>query len=52
MIVRLQAADDVTDIAPFTSPTAWKQALGIEHGTLSSEDSGPVRIGTITVRYN
>ena len=52
VIVRLQAADDVTDIAPFTSPTAWKQALGIEHGTLSSEDSGHVRIGTITVRYN
>lgn len=50
--VRLQVADGVTDIAPSTSATTWKQALGLERGTLTSNDSGPVRIGTMTVRYN
>ena len=52
VIVRLQVADGVTDIAPSTSSTTWKQALGMERGLLSASDSGPVRIGTMTVRYN
>ncbi len=52
VIVRLQVADGVTDIAPSTSATTWKQALGLERGTLRASDSGPVRIGTMTVRYN
>lgn len=52
VVVRLQAADTVTDIAPATSATSWRQALGIEKGTLTPDSEGPVRIGTITVRYN
>lgn len=50
--VRLQVADLVTDIVPLTSATAWRQALGLEKGFLTATDEGPVRIGTITVRYN
>lgn len=50
--VRLQAADTVTDIAPATSASSWRQALGIEKGVLSSSSKGHVRVGTITVRYN
>ena len=50
--VRLQAADTVTDIAPATSATTWRSALGIEKGTLTPSSEGPVRIGAITVRFN
>lgn len=52
VIVRLQVADTVTDIAPSTSASTWRQALGIERGTLTPNSEGPVRIGTITVRFN
>lgn len=50
--VRLQVADTVTDIVPTTSATSWRQALGMEKGNMSPSDKAPVRIGTITVRYN
>lgn len=50
--VRLQAADTVTDIVPSTSASNWRQAFGIEKGTLTPSSEGQVRIGTITVRYN
>lgn len=52
VIVRLQVADTVTDIVPSTGASTWRQALGIEKGTLTPSNQGPVRIGTITVRYN
>lgn len=52
VIVRMQVADLVTDIVPSTSASTWEQALGIEKGYLTSSNAGPVRIGTITVRYN
>lgn len=51
VVVRIQAADDVTDIAPATSASTWAKALGIEKGKLTASDKGSVRIGTITVRY-
>ena len=51
VVVRLQAADDVTDIAPSTSASTWAKAIGIEKGKLTASDKGSVRIGTITVRY-
>ncbi|MBR1872093.1 MAG: BACON domain-containing protein [Bacteroidales bacterium] len=50
--VRLQVADTVSDIAPSTSASTWRQALGIEKGFLGTTGDGPVRIGTITVRFN
>lgn len=52
VVVRFQAADQVTDIAPSTSASTWRQALGIEQGTLTPSSEGPVRIGAITVRFN
>lgn len=52
VIVRLQVADTTTDIVPTTGASIWPQALGIEKGTLSPSSNGPVRIGTITVRFN
>lgn len=55
VVVRFQAADLVTDIAPGTSSSTWAQALGIEQGTITastSAEQAAVRIGTITVRYN
>lgn len=52
VVVRLEAADTVTDITPSTGEDSWKFALGIEKGTIGAADEGPVRIGTITVRYN
>lgn len=52
VVVRLQVADTITDIAPATSATSWRQALGIEKGVLTPDSEGPVRIGSITVRYN
>lgn len=52
VVVRMQVADLVTDIVPSTGASTWKQALGIEKGYLTSSNAGPVRIGTITVRYN
>lgn len=52
VIVRLQVADTITDIVPTTGASTWPQALGIEKGTLTSNSNGPVRIGTITVRFN
>ena len=50
--VRLQVADTTTDIVPATGASLWPQALGIERGNLSPNSNGPVRIGTITVRFN
>ena len=50
--VRLQVADTVSDIVPSTGASSWRQALGIEKGTLTPSSEGSVRIGTITVRYN
>lgn len=55
VVVRFQAADLVTDAVPATSSTTWPNALGIEKGIMTSsqkKESGAVRIGTITVRYN
>lgn len=55
VVVRLQVADLVTDIAPNTSATTWQNALGIEKGILTqgvTAANSQVRIGTITVRYN
>lgn len=52
VVIRLQAADTVTDIAPQTGASIWSQALGIERGTLTETSKGYVRIGTIIVRYN
>ena len=52
VVVRMQVADLVTDIVPSTGASTWRQALGIEKGYLTSSNAGPVRIGTITVRYN
>lgn len=52
VVIRLQAADTVTDIAPQTGASIWRQALGIEQGTLTETSKAYVRIGTITVRYN
>lgn len=55
VVVRLQPADFVTDIAPATSPSTWQSALGVERGRITAntaKTSQVVRIGTITVRYN
>lgn len=55
VVVRLQVADTVTDIVPSTSTSTWKNALGIEKGSLTSgtsAENSQVRIGTITVRFN
>lgn len=53
VVVRLQVADTVTDIAPKGSD--WKTNLGIEKGTITESTSAAsqvVSIGAITVRYN
>lgn len=55
VIVRVQAADRTTDMIPSTSATTWQNALGVERGIITSsmkKESGCVRIGAITVRYN
>ncbi len=55
VVIRLQVADTVTDIAPSTSATTWQNALGIEKGKITSgtaANNSEVRIGTITVRFN
>ena len=55
VVVRFQVADTVTDILPATGADNWRDALGIERGTLSpsvTAANSQVRIGTITVRYN
>lgn len=55
VIVRIQAADRTTDMIPSTSATTWQNALGVERGIITSsmkKESGCVRIGAITVRYN
>ncbi|MBR6055155.1 MAG: BACON domain-containing protein [Bacteroidales bacterium] len=53
--VRFKAANTITDIAPPTSASTWRQAIGIEQGTITASttvDQSVVRIGAITVRYN
>ena len=55
VILRLQVADKVTDIAPGTSAATYLTNLGIEKGTLTASvtaANSQARIGTITVRYN
>lgn len=55
VVIRLQVADTVTDIAPITGAMEWQAALGIERGMITSAVKPAdcqVRIGTITVRYN
>ncbi len=52
VVVRLQAADQVTDIAAKATDSNWRTALGIEKGTIDKNSSGTVRIGSIIVRYN
>lgn len=55
VILRLQVADKVTDIDPKANASNYLTALGIEKGILNESvtaASCPVRIGTITVRYN
>ena len=55
VVLRLQVADKVTDIAPGTSASTYLTNLGIEKGTLSpsvAAGNSQARIGTITVRYN
>lgn len=51
VVVRLQVADNVADIAPPTGENIWRQALGIEKGTIPDKET-PVRIGSICIRYN
>lgn len=55
VVLRLQVADTVTDIAPGTSASTYLTNLGIEKGTLTpsvAAGNSQARIGTITVRYN
>ena len=55
VVLRLQVADKVTDIAPGTSASTYLTNLGIEKGTLTpsvAAGNSQARIGTITVRYN
>ena len=55
MVLRLQVADKVTDIAPSSSASTYPTNLGIEKGTLTPEITAAncqVRIGTLTIRYN
>ena len=52
VVVRLQAADLVTDIAAKATDSNWRTALGIEKGTINKNSTGTVRIGSIIVRYN
>ena len=51
VIVRFEVADNVCDIDPKATSSNWKTARGIEKGTFTP-NSNPLRIGTITVRYN
>ena len=51
VVIRLQVADNVADIAPRTGESIWRQALGIEKGTIPDKET-PVRIGSICIRYN
>ncbi len=52
VVVRLQAADLVTDVAVKATDSNWRTALGIEKGTINKNSTGTVRIGSIIVRYN
>ena len=55
VILRLQVADKVTDIDPKANSSNYLTALGIEKGMLTESVTAancPVRIGTITLRYN
>ena len=55
VVLRLQVADKVTDIAPSSSASTYPTNLGIEKGTLTPEITAAncqVRIGTLTIRYN
>lgn len=52
VVVRLQAADLVTDIPAKATDSNWRTALGIEKGTIDKNSTGTVRIGSIIVRYN
>ncbi len=55
VILRLQVADKVTDIDPKANSGNYLTALGIEKGMLTESVSAsncPVRVGTITLRYN
>lgn len=51
VVLRLQVADTVTDIAPKEPASDFQNNLGIEQGTMTNKDT-EIRIGTITVRYN
>ena len=51
VILRMQVADKVTDIAPEEAASNFLNNLGIEQGTLTNKKT-EIRIGTITVRYN
>lgn len=55
VILRLQAADTVTNIDPKSNGSNYLTALCVEKGTITESDTETkqqVRIGTITVRYN
>lgn len=55
VVLRLQVADKVTDIALSSSASTYPTNLGIEKGTLTPEITAAncqVRIGTLTIRYN
>lgn len=55
VILRLQAADTVTNIDPKPDKSNYLTALCVEKGTITESTTAAnqqVRIGTITVRYN